>query len=202
MGGFLGLGHSSQKTDRKAELTGFGDLQNTFNFGLDTSKSHLATGTATTAQGVQGLTGVQDFWKKYLSGDRTQLAQAIAPEANAVQAQADAARRQRQASATGRTGGTAAAENQVDDATMAQINNFLFGVRPAAAGQEADVSGKIADVGQRDLALALGFGNLAEGSASTLTQAAGESRKTSYQINQDTVAKASQAILNVLGAFA
>jgi hypothetical protein len=64
------------------------------------------------------------------------MMQAIAPEANAVQAQGDAARRQQAASGTARGGGTAGANQTAKDAEMARIDNALFGVRPGAVAQE------------------------------------------------------------------
>lgn len=196
--GFLGIGGSSAKTDRKATLQGFGDLSNIFNFGLDTSKGLLKSGTADTGTGVNALTTGIDYFKKLASGDRSTVAGAIAPETNAVLAKTDASRRNQVAAGTARGGGTASADQQAHDAAMAEIDNYLFGVRPGAAKEVADIGGKLAGVGLGETQSALGFGDLAETGAANLAKTAAESRKTSYEINQDTVAKVTQAIDAVL----
>lgn len=201
MGGFLGIGGSSAKTDRKTTLQGFGDLQNIFNYGLDTSKSFVGSGTATTGKGVNALTDSLDFFKKLTSGDRSVVSQAIAPETNAVRSSADAARRNQVAAGTARGGGTAATNQTAEDKSMAEIDNYLFGVRPAAAKEESDIGGKLATVGLGETQAALGFADLAETGAANLTKTAAESRMTSYKINQDTVAKVTDAIDQVLAGI-
>lgn len=200
MGGFLGIGGSSAKTDRKTELQGFGDLSNVFNFGMDTSGQEQKTGQDITNQGLDvtktglgDLSTSDDYWKKLLSGDRTTMAQAVAPEQNAVQTQSDAGRADAARTGTARTGGTAGATQTAHDATMAKVDNLLFSARPTAATQVADI-GKSeagiglgeAGVGQSELNNALGFGNLAERSASDLTSNARESRMNSFNINKQT----------------
>lgn len=200
MGGFLGTGGSSAKTDRKTELQGFGDLSNVFNFGMDTSGAEQKTGQDITNKGLDvtksglgDLSASGDYWKKLLSGDRTTMAQAVAPESNAVETQADAGRMDAARTGTARTGGTAGATQTAHDITMAKVDNLLFGARPTAAAQVADI-GKAesgiglgeAGVGEQELNNALGFGNLAERSASDLTSNARESRMDSYKINSDT----------------
>lgn len=198
MGGFLGIGGSSQKTDRKTQLTGFGDLQNLFNFGLDTAKGFLSTGKGDVASGKDALSTSLDYFKKLASGDRAVQAAAIAPETNAALSQQDAARKQRATTGTARGGGGAAAEQTSQDQTMAEIDNFLFGARPAAASKVGDIGGQFAQIGLGEQGLGLGFSNLSEKSASDMTSEAGTSRKTSYEINQDTVGKVTDAIDGIL----
>jgi len=177
-----------------------GDLQNVFNFGLNTAGAEQKagqditnTGLKTVGTGLGDLSTADDYWKRLLSGNRPEMAQAIAPETNAVEAQSDAGRTAAARTGTARTGGTASADQQARDAMMAKIDNMLFGVRPTAAGQVADI-GKAegglglgeAGIGQSELNNALGFGNLAERGAGDLTSNARESRMDSFKINRQT----------------
>lgn len=119
--------------------------------GLDTTR----TGLSLLGQARQTISDPMSYWKGILSGNRPAALQAVAPEANSVQAQTDAAKRQQSAMGTARGGGNAGANRTVDDEAMAKIDNLLFGARPGAAqqissigGQEADVAGKVAATGQ------------------------------------------------------
>jgi hypothetical protein len=215
MGGWLGIGGSSAKTDRKTELAGYGDLSNIFNFGMNTAGQEQKTGQditnaglKTTGTGLADLSTSGDYWKKLLSGNRADVAQAVAPETNAVNTSADASRTAAARSGTARTGGTASADQQAHEATMAKIDSMLFGVRPTAAGQVADI-GKSeagiglgeAGVGQSELNNALGFGNLAVRSASDLTSNARESRMDSYKINKQTQQDWTKFIQGIASGF-
>lgn len=201
MGGFLGIGGSSAKTDRKTTLQGFGDLQNIFNFGMGQSSKLAGEGGTTIGKGVDALTTSLDYFKKLASGDRSVTAQAIAPETNAVQSQADAARRSAVATGTARGGGTASNAQTAQERTMAQIDNFLMGARPMANQEVEKIGGTLGGIGLGETNAALGFGDLAEKGASDLTKEAADSRKTSYEINQDTVKQVTQTISDVIGAF-
>lgn len=183
-------------------MTGFGDLSNLFNFGLDTSKSLLGSGTKDVGTGTSALTTSLDYFKRLMSGDRAVTAQATAPESNAVLSQADAQRRNRVATGTARGGGVAGANQQQQDDTMAKIDNFLFGARPAAAQQVTNIGKDIAGIGLGETSAALGFGDLAEKSSSDLSSIAGEARVNDYKINQDTVKQVTSTIMDVLAALA
>src|SRR5271156_690770 len=100
MGGFLNIGNSSTKTDRATERQGFGDLSSVFNFGMPVAQSALG--------------GANNYYQKLLTGNRATMEQAEAPEINAVQAGADAQKRQLASTGTARGGGTAAASQQRD----------------------------------------------------------------------------------------
>jgi hypothetical protein len=200
MGGFLGLGGSSAKTDRKTQLAGFSDLNNIFNFGLNTSKSLLPSGTATTATGLGDIkTGLStlgnagDYWKRLVSGDRTSMMQAVAPEANTARAESDAARRGAAAAGTARGGGTGAGGQTATTDLMSKVDNLLFGVRPQAAKEEAAVGaeegrlgGMESEIGLQQVQAALSAMGLSGNAAAALTSLAGSSRKTSYDINRQT----------------
>jgi hypothetical protein len=153
--GITGIGGSSLKTDRSNELKGFGDLGQVFNFGMGT------------AQGALG--GANNYWQKLLTGNRAQMEQAEAPEINAVQAGADASKRQLATVGTARGGGVGAGSQQLDTNTRAAIDNSLFAARPAAASAEAQI-------GENTL-------GTAAGTAGTLTGLASQSRQVSNELN-------------------
>lgn len=203
MGGFFSklFSGGSTKTDRKTQLQGFGDLQNIFNFGMDTSKQQLGAGQATTAEGLKTLQDPLKYWKTLLTGDRTAMAGAIAPEANAVQTAADAAKQQRGAMGTARGGGTAGINATAQDRVQAELDNLLFGLRPAAAGQVEKIGGEFANIGLKEIDQALGFAGLGEDAARSITGLAGESRKTSYDMNKDIAKRAGGMIQSILGGF-
>lgn len=197
MGGFLGIGNSSAKTDRSNVLTGFSDLKNVFNFAMPFGENEAATGQATTKEGLSDLGKSSDYWSKLLSGDRSTMQQAVAPETNAVLSQADAEKRQQGSMGTARGGGVAANNQQTEDASMAKIDNLLFGARPMAAGQEAAIGGKEADIGNSQLAEAMNALGLGERSANDLTGDAIASRKESFAINKSVQSDIQGVIANL-----
>src|SRR5215469_3069679 len=187
MGGFLGIGGNSSNTDRKNTLQGYADLSNVFNFALPTAQKGAATGAATTQTGLAGLTSSLNYWQNLLGGNRTAITQAVAPETNAIQAQSDAAARQQAAMGTARGGGTAAANQDRQTQTQAQIDQGILAARPQAAQQEAAVGGKIADVGTTQMAQALNALGIGETSAANLTDISSKARAIDYQINKGSV---------------
>ncbi len=187
MGGFLGIGGSASKRDRAEQIRSFEELHNVFNFALPATK-------AAWGAGQEGLQQAGAYWQKLLSGNRPAMLQAVEPEASAVRAQSDAQKRQLAASGTARGGGVAAANQQRETNTMAEIDRMLFGVRPMAARETERI-------GSTELNAALQALGIGETSAADLGTLALKSRKQSYEINQDMVAKASTAILNVLSSI-
>jgi hypothetical protein len=188
LGGFLGIGGSSAKTDRKTELKGFGQLDNVFNFALPSAKSSFG-------KGQESLGKAGDYWSKLLSGNRPAMEQAVAPETNAVRAGADASKRNLDASGTARGGGVSAVNQQRETDTMAKIDNLLFGVRPEAAKETAKI-------GAAELATASNMLGMAENTAGTTTEEARLSRVDSQKINQAIVKQWTQAIEAAMMAFA
>ena len=167
MGGFLGIGQSgSDKTDRSAMRTGFGDLNSVFNFGLSQGQSGAATGQATTQAGVTGIGNAMSYWQKLLSGNRAAQMGAIAPVTNTVLSQADATKRQQASSGTARGGGTAGANQQTGDTAMSKIDNALLGVQGSAATSEAEAGGKLASIGTSEVANANNALGIGENAAS------------------------------------
>lgn len=198
MGGFLGIGGSSWKTDRKTELQGFSDLHNVFNFALPFAKSAAQTGANSTAAGTDAMSSSLGYWQKLLSGNRATAQQAVAPEANAAMSQADAQKRQLASSGTARGGGVNAVNQQRDTDTMAKVDNALFGARPQAATQVAKVGSDIAHTGLGQQSIGMDALRTGESTAANITDIARMSRNDSYKINQDMVGKVSTAIENAL----
>lgn len=184
-------------------LAGFGGLRDVFNFATPAGKEEFAAGNATTAQGLEDLGTSGAYWKKLISGDRATMQQAVAPETNAVLGQADAAKREQASMGTARGGGTAGANQQVQDESMAKIDNLLFGARPQAAHEEAAIGGKEADIGQSELSAALRALGIGEGAASDLTGHAITSRRDSFAINKATQDSIKQVVSDLAAvAFA
>lgn len=202
MGGFMGVGGSSAKTDRGTELKGFGDLANIFNFALPQAKTGAATGAATTAAGTGALGDSLDYWKKLMSGNRATMEQAVAPQTNAVQSQADAAKRNQAASGTARGGGTAGVNQQTNDKAMAQIDNMLFGAQTEGAEETAKVGGQLAQTGVAESAIANQTLSIGSQAAQNLTADAGASRMDSYKINKDTQQSIQNEIMSIASLFA
>lgn len=169
MGGFLGVGGSASSTDRKNQLTGYGDLQNVFNYGIP-------QGQQGQSQGQSDLGSSSSYWGKLLNGDRSSITSALQPEISSITGQGDAARRQASALGTSRGGGTNAANQQSQTAEQGQISNLIAGARPQAAQQ-------LQGIGQTELnnsANLLGLGNQA---GTSLTNAATNSYQTTSAQN-------------------
>lgn len=185
MGGFLGIGGSSQKTDRKVTLQGYGDLENIFNYGMGQGKGTLAAGE-------ESLGNADAYYKKLLSGNRVAQLQAVAPTVNAANAQEDAQKRALATSGTARGGGVNATTQQLDTAKNATIDNAITGTMPAAAEGEAGV-------GRTQAQIAANLLGLGENAAATRTSLAIQSRPDSNAINQQTQQQIGAAIAFALG---
>lgn len=159
MGGFLGIGGKNSKQQNQS----VNNLENTFNYGFDAAKG-------ATAAGNESLGTAGSYFKNILSGSRPAMSQAVAPETNAVASQADATKRQASTMGTARGGGTAGAQQTAKDAAMAKIDNLLFGVRPEAAKETAQI-------GEAKMQEGAGLFNVASGSASKAGDIATGARK-------------------------
>lgn len=170
LAGILGMGKGSAKTDRQNTLAGYGGLRDIFNFATPTGKAEFGAGQ-------EDLGKASDYWTKLLSGDRATMEQAVAPETNAVLSQADAAKREQASMGTSRGGGTAGANQRIQDESMAKVDNLLFGARPAAAKAEESIGGTELSAAMRAL-------GLSETAASDLTALSSKSRQTSIDLHK------------------
>jgi hypothetical protein len=113
------VGNKSAKTDRGFELNALGDLKN------------LATTEGSAGADAEGAS--QKFFTQLLSGNPTQVAQAVAPTTNAVASQKAAQGRQENAFGTARTGGTNVTDQQTADAAQKATQTAINSVVPGAA---------------------------------------------------------------------
>lgn len=106
-----------------------------------------------TPQGEKLTGAASDFDMAILSGDPTKISQVLSPEISAISSGANQQRLQA-AEFGGRTGGTAAQMQQVDDNARANIFNLIGGLQQGAASGAANLgtnlmsqaSGNINDV--------------------------------------------------------
>jgi hypothetical protein len=194
------LGGSSAKTDRSNVLTGFSNLKNIFNWALPFAQSTAKTGASTTAQGVSDIGSASGYFKKLLSGDRSQMLQAEAPEIASVQSQSDAQKRQLATSGTARGGGVAGTNQQRASDTMAKVDQLLFGVRPGAASEVGKLGQATAGIGLGETNAALGAADIGERAATSLTDQARKSRTDSYNIHKATTDSITNAIEDTIAA--
>ena len=176
MGGWLGIGGSSAKTDRGAQLGARQGEWNIFNSGM-------ATGNAQEQTGQQNLGDASQYFRNLLQGGRTQTAQLAEPSIKAATGQADAARTQEAETGTSRTGGAAAADASASTATRSKIDDIIN--TTLMGGREEGAKG-LTQIGGIDLNNAMAQLGLAQGSASDIMNNATESRKLSNQINLQT----------------
>jgi len=132
MGGFLGIGGSSSKTNRGWQVEGAKDLHNVFNFALPQGEEGAKSGEAK-------LDDAGQYWEQLLHGNRTAVTQAVAPETNMIRSASDAQKRQQAAFGTARGGGTAATNQTRETDTQAKVDNAILGARPEAAKETAKI---------------------------------------------------------------
>lgn len=202
MGGFLGIGGSSQKTDRGAQLGARQGAWNVFNWALPeaqqlegTAKTDL--GTAKTDVGT-----ARDYWKSLLTRGRTETAAAAAPATTAALEQSDAARLEASTMGTQRTGGAAAGQREAGATTQKNIDDIInqtlqSGRTQGAQGVQAAgaIEGQLAT---NEMSQALSALGLSADVVNSIMTNATQSRGISNQINQQT----QQQILERVAALA
>jgi hypothetical protein len=169
VGGFLGIGGINSRQQNQS----VGNLNNLFNFGMNTGKSGLSAGTE--AQG-----GAQSYFQSILSGNRSANLQAAAPTTNAVLSQGDAQRRQQATMGTARGGGVASTNQTQRDAQMKQIDDALFGARGDAAKETAQI-------GSAETTQGLGALNTASSATSSAGNIATDARQQAGQEQQQII---------------
>jgi hypothetical protein len=176
-------------------------LKNVFNWALPTAESAFGAGQKMLGGAMDTLGQAGGYYQKLLSGNRPAMLQAVAPETGAVRSASDAAARQQAASGTARGGGVAGANQQREDATMAKIDQLLFGVRPMAAEGATRVGATEAGVGGTELAAATNVLGMGTDAAANLGALATKSRSQSFDINRQTQQDVAGAIDAVMGMF-
>ena len=135
--GFLGIGGSSATTDRANELSGLQSQWNIYQSGLNLEGQTNQTGQQLQGQGQQNLGNAANYWNSLLTAGRTQTAQNSAPAIDAAVAGSNAQRTQGAQFGSGRSGGTAAGNQEAATNTQSNIDNIintnLVGGRQAGA---------------------------------------------------------------------
>lgn len=185
MGGFLGFGNSSGKTDRANQLSGINASWNVYNRGLPASDTQIKSGTTAENSGFQGLEAVKKYWGTLMGGNRPAVMQAAAPAVNAVNEQADAQRRQEAEMGTSRGGGTNAANQEAEAARTGAVSDIISKVQPAAATGLETVAKDEGALGGQQMREALSSLGLSKEVADEIVNSSIASRPISLKANAE-----------------
>lgn len=194
MGGFLGIGHSSAKTDRGNQLAGVSADWNVYNAALPKSAKSTTAATANEAAGAGALDTAKNYWQQITQGNRTALQSAAAPAINEAQDMSDAAKRERATIGTGRGGGVNAANQQAEQNVMKTVTEATSNAQHAGAQQLGQVGTAQANVGHQQMAEALQALGLSADVAKEIIDSSITSRPISMQANQAIVGQWSNAL--------
>lgn len=198
MGGFLGVGNSSAKTDRGNQLAGISADWNVYNRGLPAYDKGSAAGTQNENSGAGALDTAKQYWQGITSGNRTAVAGAAAPVADAT-AQAGAAQRREIASTgTARGGGINSRMQDSKTREESQVNSAVAAQQPKAAEELGQVGQAQANVGHQQMAEALQALGLSADVAKEIIDSSIQSRPISMAANKSVVQQWSGA-LSALG---
>lgn len=132
-------------------------------------QNNVQSGIAGTANAAKTINPAVDYWTKLLSGDHSKIAEALAPEIQAIQAQ-DAQALQTTSTMAGRGGGRTAQLQQLPFATAGKEQNLVSSVRPQAAqalpqlgAVQGQLAGQIGQLGTAQTAAGGNVLNLASG---------------------------------------
>lgn len=145
----------------------WGNLNQLFDIATSRSAPLQQTGTDLQTKGVGELDEGAKYWHDLLTGDRTKVAAAAAPVANAATNASDATKREEATMGTGRTGGTLAHNAEENDKVRQQVDTSIAGVAPAAATNLGATGSTIAGFGTSDIAAALSALGIGSGAAGT-----------------------------------
>jgi len=150
MGGFFGIGGNESKVIKK----GLGQSENVYNKALGLTDPLVADyntsnkfGTGVVKSGLDTLGSSKDYFKTIMSGTRPEMMAAMAPELNAINETSDASRTGQATFGTQRGGGVNAANQAAETQRMTDINQAVFGARPAAAKEVERIGGTEAGIG-------------------------------------------------------
>jgi hypothetical protein len=108
--------------------------------------ANFGVGQAYLNEGMRDFSGPMEYFSQILSGNKSQMESAIAPEKNDILSQYRAKRKQLAASGS-RSGGTNEAVAQSEFSQAGDVASLLQKLRPQAAAGESDIAGKIAQLG-------------------------------------------------------
>lgn len=189
MGGFMGIGGSSAKTDRNQTLGDYGKLNSVFSQGMAIGNQQEQSGQGMVQNAQSTLAPAEDYYRNLLTAGRTQTAAEAAPAVQGALAQSDAAKREAATMGTSRSGGTAAANAEAGSKTGATIdsiiNENLMGGKKVGAEGLTGVAKDKAVMGNMTLANAMQALGLGAGASEDTLAASIGSRKLSDQIGQE-----------------
>jgi len=108
--------------------------------------ANFGVGQAYLNEGMRDFSGPMEYFSQILSGNKSQMESAIAPEKNDILSQYRAKRKQLAASGS-RSGGTNEAVAQSEFSQAGDVASLLQKLRPQAAAGESEIAGKIAQLG-------------------------------------------------------
>jgi hypothetical protein len=186
MGGFMGIGGSSAKTDRGQTLGDYGKLNNVFNLGLGYGTQQEQAGQGMVQNAQSTLQPAEAYYRSLLTAGRTQTAEQAAPAIQGALAQSDAAKREAAATGTSRSGGAAEANAEAGSKTGATIdsiiNENLMGGKKAGAEGLMGVAKDKAVMGNMTLANAMQMLGLGAGASEDTLAASIGSRMDSAKL--------------------
>ena len=186
MGGFMGIGGSSAKTDRNQTLGDYGKLNSVFSQGMAIGNQQETAGQGMIQNAQTTLGPASDYYKSLLTAGRTQTAEQAAPAVQGALAQSDAAKRESAATGTSRSGGAAEAHAEAGSKTGATIddiiNKNLMGGKAAGAEGLTTVAKDQAVMGNMTLTNAMQALGLGAGASEDTLAASIGSRMDSAQL--------------------
>jgi len=108
--------------------------------------ANSGVGQAYLSEGMRDFSGPMEYFNQILSGNKSQMESAIAPEKNDILSQYRAKRKQLAASGS-RSGGTNEAVAQSEFSQAGDVASLLQKLRPQAAAGDSEIAGKIAQLG-------------------------------------------------------
>ena len=202
MGGYLGIGGSSAKTDRGNQLAATQGDWNIYSQGLGFGVPEQNAGTGTLAQAKTDLGPAKDYYSGLLKAGRTETAQNSAPAINTTLAQSDAQRNSAGNFGTARTGGTAALNRDASTQTQSKMDDIITstlntGKETGAKGMES-VSSAEKGIASTQLTDALSMLGLSSNAVNDILTNATQSRGQSQAINTQTQAQWGQLLGAIL----
>jgi hypothetical protein len=189
MGGFLGIGGSSAKTDRGNQLAATQGEWNLFSYGLPTGQQQQKTGQGNLGQ-------ASDYFSKQRTAGRTDTAASAAPAINAQLAQSDAQKRQQSTTGTGRTGGTAELNREQGATDQSNIDNII---NSTLQTNKKEGAAGLVQTGGLDLSNAIANLGISSSSIGDILGNATSSRGQSFDIAQQEGSAIGGLILAGLG---
>lgn len=199
------MGGSGASTDRGQNLGATQASWNIFGQGLPTGTAQEGAGIQSLGQAQKTLQAPQQYWRSLLTGGRQQYAQQAAPQINAVNAQADATRRQADQFGSGRSGATVAQQRDASTGTQSTIDqvlnqNIVSGRQQGAQGLQ-QVSGQQAAIGGQQLQNALQELGLSQTSIEDIMKNSQANYQFDTQQNEQRGAAAGQMAAQIALAF-